>query len=481
MRERPLTNGPSRSFPSIEPFRLPHIMLIRYLSNAGTYSFVDDPSRRRWQHQRENTFTVIVGKNGTGKSRLLSAVVVDLIRQQGESESFDRRERRDFHHRGEVEATHLPNRVICVSTSPFDRFPLPNRQSASTYYSYLGLRGLISQNLGAAYLSRVMAMLLNAIYERPAQAEALAHVLKYLSYEPLIEATFQLAPASLLDALAAADSPGEALEHHFRRAFMPGRDTTQPLRQLVELPQDEYRHLLSVALDLHRARASRLRVAITPRGIEFVDGLYDFRLDFVKLARYGLIRLRDAKFFKTDHYSAPTSINELSSGEQAVMMGLLGIGSQICDGAVICIDEPEVCLHPEWQERYIELLFQTFSIYRGCHFLIATHSPQVVSRLPLGDCHVMQMDTGIAQGGDDYSGRSIDFQLAQVFKAPGYRNEYLARIALNVFARATQSKSFDQEASADLRMLKEAMNHTRNDDPLHELVAALTTMQASYG
>jgi len=163
------------------------------------------------------------------------------------------------------------------------------------------------------------------------------------------------------------------------------------------------------------------------------------------------------------------------------MMGLLGIGSQICDGALICIDEPEVCLHPEWQARYIELLYQTFDGYRDCHFVIATHSPQVVAHLPRGNCYVTPMETGIAQSSARYAGQSIDFQLARLFQAPGHRNEYLIRVAVNLFTRATQSKHFDVEAEEELKMLESAVAHTDRSDPLRELVAALAMMRANYG
>ncbi len=94
----------------------------------------------------------------------------------------------------------------------------------------------------------------------------------------------------------------------------------------------------------------------------------------------GVVNFQDVTLRKLAT-NAPFSIAEASSGEQAVVISILGIASQIEDNCIVCIDEPEICLHPEWQERYIKLLHSIFSMYSGCQFIIATHSPQIVSNL----------------------------------------------------------------------------------------------------
>ena len=449
-------------------------MLLRYRSNSGVFEFVE---RSASSHRHESTFTIVIGKNGTGKSRMLSAVAQDLLHRYGDvPQGFASRGKLNRY--AEVEHTRAPTRLICVSTSPFDRFPLLDRhRQMTTYYSYLGLRGLSSQNLGAAYLGRVMAALLGALEARPEQSRALANVLRYLQYDPHLEATFHMAPNSLLEALASRN-PERALEDYSRRPMIAARENLHLLRQLLELPEAEYRELVETALENGWRKSRKLRVYITPEGLSYGDDVYPFRVSLAKMARYGLIRLREARFFRLNE---PVSMSDLSSGEQSVMMSLLGIGSQICDGALICIDEPEVCLHPEWQARYIELLYQTFENYRGCHFVIATHSPQIVAHLPRGNCYISPMESGIAQRSDSYAGRSADFQLARLFDAPGHRNEYLNRVAVNLFTRVAQARSFDQEAEDDLAMLERSMSNTDSHDPLRELVGALAVMRATYG
>jgi ABC-type glutathione transport system ATPase component len=198
------------------------------------------------------------------------------------------------------------------------------------------------------------------------------------------------------------------------------------------------------------------------------------------LSRFGIVKLKEVVLKKQ---GAPETLrmSDMSSGEQSVVMGLLGIGSQLQNGALICIDEPEVCLHPAWQERYIQLLSNIFSHYRGCHFIIATHSPQIVAQLPEDKCYVMDMEDGMARRSDEFSKRSIDYQLAALFNAPGFKNEYLSRIALNIFVKVVKEKKFDSEVIVDYKTLEKAYEFLRSDDPVRGIIESIREMYDAYG
>lgn len=54
-------------------------------------------------------------------------------------------------------------------------------------------------------------------------------------------------------------------------------------------------------------------------------------------------------------------------------------------GLLILIDEPDLHLHLDWQRQYIAKLIDTFSTVPEnikMHFIIATHSPFIISDLP---------------------------------------------------------------------------------------------------
>ena len=69
---------------------------------------------------------------------------------------------------------------------------------------------------------------------------------------------------------------------------------------------------------------------------------------------------------------------KISSGESNQIVFSFFIASKIEQDAVILIDEPENSLHPEWQREYIKNLNNLFHYYNP-KFIIATHSPLIIS------------------------------------------------------------------------------------------------------
>lgn len=455
-------------------------MLRSYSNATRRFSFTSPHVERDFD---QNTFTIMVGRNGTGKSRLLRSVVTNLLADVVDHNSFTREERINFNtdHGGELDTCWRPTRIICASSSPFDRFPLPRRDHLTEGYSYLGLRGLPSANLGLAYMSRVMFSLLEAASRNQEQAGSIVSVLQYLGYQGAIGTLLQLVPGRLIEELLIAKDPAAYLHEYLGRSTAPFMaENTGALRNLLTLTDPDLWEVVEAARRFFDCVSRRgLRVTVTSEGLNIDPSAKIEKGNLLLLAQSGLLRLRDVFLYKDD-FDEPIKLHDASSGEQAVVMGLLGIGSHITHGALVCIDEPEVCLHPEWQEKYIELLFHTFRQYRGCHFLIATHSPQIVAQIPDGNCFVMSMEDGTARSASDFSLRSIDFQLAEVFNAPGFGNEYLSRIALNAFARVAKAKRFDEQSRGDLSILRRVGPGLQANDPLRELIIALEEMAATY-
>ena len=79
------------------------------------------------------------------------------------------------------------------------------------------------------------------------------------------------------------------------------------------------------------------------------------------------------------------------SGELSVLSLILGLTATIKDDSLICIDEPEINLHPQWQEKIIELIELVSENYYGCHFFIATHSPQLISGIKQNNSFILDL------------------------------------------------------------------------------------------
>jgi predicted ATPase len=83
-----------------------------------------------------------------------------------------------------------------------------------------------------------------------------------------------------------------------------------------------------------------------------------------------------------EEFGRTTSITNLSTGEKQVVFraGFLLRSLSEARSSLVLIDEPELSLHPEWQERIIAFYASLLGDGRGVHpqILVSTHSPFIV-------------------------------------------------------------------------------------------------------
>lgn len=72
--------------------------------------------------------------------------------------------------------------------------------------------------------------------------------------------------------------------------------------------------------------------------------------------------------------------NMLSSGEQNQIVLLFNLIFDLVSQKVILIDEPEISLHVAWQQTFLDSLKKIQKINEYEKVIIATHSPQVISK-----------------------------------------------------------------------------------------------------
>lgn len=71
------------------------------------------------------------------------------------------------------------------------------------------------------------------------------------------------------------------------------------------------------------------------------------------------------------------SIDAISTGEQTLLSKVLYLYLKEIRDSVILIDEPELSLHPAWQNRVLKL-YENFAKENNCQIIIATHSPHII-------------------------------------------------------------------------------------------------------
>ena len=454
-------------------------MIIQEYRNFNkTIDFVDD--QRINPHK--NIFTIVVGKNGTGKSSLLNSIVREFL---GENQ---RRVYKDLElgfeanlWNGQIKSSSYPDQIIAVSTSPFDKFPINRKFNEVSNYTYLGLRDLMSINFGLAYMNKIFASLVQSVLLRTSQAIDLGKVLDYLGYRENIHAYLTLnSSKGVLKKLIESNNPAEFI--HTNR-FTPLRNYNRKFfyneNETIDHKKVEHLKVL-VHKIIKNNLGTECNMIINSNGINVDRGYALLENDILFLIQSGFLRLKNIGL-ESKLNEKIFSIKDASSGEQSVILSILGIGSKIRDNSLICIDEPEVCLHPEWQEKYIQILIATFSTYTNCHFIIATHSPQIISRLASENCFITSIENGHLMYADNFINNSVDFQLANIFNSPGFKNEYLSRIALNIFAKVGKKKRFDQDDILKLKVLESQVEFMDSNDPVRNIIHAIKDMHNIYG
>lgn len=83
------------------------------------------------------------------------------------------------------------------------------------------------------------------------------------------------------------------------------------------------------------------------------------------------------------------NINNLSSGEKQLFLRTLSIKMLEPKNSIILIDEPELSLHPKWQQRIIEVYKK---IGENNQIIIATHSPHILGSVSSENIFILYRD-----------------------------------------------------------------------------------------
>ena len=400
----------------------------------------------------DNEYFVIIGKNGEGKSQLL----LDIIKSISASD------------------LHFKN-IIAVSTSAFDRFPInvraPKKYDPMTY-SYVGIRGGSSNNV-LSLMSSVSTGFISRYISSPRDLDRFSMVLEEIGFSTNFEYVYKLIIRS---------------ENIYRQSMLVEDEyyiVDGNKRTRLDCTEQEFEELTRFLNYVQGIcdNNNNFRLFVNPKKNYLNDEMSLGNINFFnyifKMISLGIVKLIDLRIEK--HSKGIISLRRASSGEQCILLSLLGIAANITDNSIVLIDEPEISLHPEWQQRYINLLMNTFGGFYNCKFIIATHSPLVISNLKSSNCYILPMAESQIISAEDYNHRSSDYQLAELFEFPGFQNEYILRTAINLFAKIRANKSFDKEDKKTLERLSGFKYNLEKQDPNYDLINALESMKVMYG
>lgn len=465
-----------------------------------------------------NYYSVIIGNNGIGKSRLLSNIIrlFNYIDKEVSPRSMPEFEcnythsgsdfiiRRAPENRPSKEfykKLPRPSKLFAITNSLSDTFPndiymLPpfirdeskNQEFQKQYYIYFGSRGRANNSSSYALINKSFDVFFNT-RKTKAHLDKAKELFDFMNYKPIIKMEFPL-----------RQQVNEVIKNKSMRSVING----------VLSNSEEYSNIRGLYIsDSAIERAKVLVSKMTDSDFDVIDKIYheamnnnsshlSLTLDLNSSPRrlaeqqkiyQALVMLNELSFLarRTFSFTKKNGVEfyfqKASSGEVGLISMFLGLISVVKDNALIVIDEPELSLHPSWQFRYVELLDTMISDVKGCHVIIASHSHFILSDIPADRSSVITLKDGgdgviIAEEiNDDTHGSSAEDILLNVFNLPSTRNYYLSVLVtktLEMVARGERDSFGFQEAIAKLKTIRE---NIKSDDPLMNVINKLITLE----
>jgi len=371
----------------------------------------------------------------------------------------------------------FPTKMICLSTSPFDRFPTLIRGSTEhqgkSIYSYIGMKN----KLNTLSVSSLIKNVMESIFRNPDKLKAnygvIKETLSYLGYGNRMAISYSFAYKTI----RYSEFTRDYVKKHFLSDYNE-LDNENYIDDISRNADDSYNliddvYLAFLTLYNHNSNALKktynIEINVSTQGLITDEVINAIQV----LARAGILKIKTVRLSNKRDNRRFTSFVNASSGEQCLALMILGIASQIENNSLICIDEPEISLHPKWQEEFIGLINKLFSTYTGCQFIIATHSPLIISKLDSKNCFVLDLDRNELVDIEKSSSKSSDYQLATLFKSPGFKNEYLINESLDVLNELSKYKNIElttRERAEALSFVKEKIDES---DPVFSLISTI--------
>ncbi|SUY48136.1 ATP-dependent OLD family endonuclease [Clostridium putrefaciens] len=177
-------------------------------------------------------------------------------------------------------------------------------------------------------------------------------------------------------------------------------------------------NLKEYLVNIHYKDLEDISIGETPHRIEKFRKLYN---SFFEEKEF--IGVKDFEpLFKIKDTGETHSVDELSAGEKQIFFRGGSLLQMNLNNSIILIDEPELSLHPEWQQKIL-------GFYKGIgednQIIIATHSPHIVSSckkeevIVLGRC---DGNTVVKNDIEETYGWTVEQLLLSVFELKSVRN-----------------------------------------------------------
>lgn len=448
--------------------------ILGYLKqNSRVLNFVDQSI---YESLNENVWTFLIGKNGSGKSNLLRGIVIDSLKKS----KF--------------------KKVIAISNTQHHKFPFEidlynNKELDVKKYHFLAFQN----DLYFYSFSKDKINELNyeesGLYDRYNLLDPYSFKTFLAQEHILLKSHYNIKPSFnnylYIDNIVLNIKNIKNIYYKILEVLnFINLDEYIEIKTEINLYEESLERLknaLSREYYYHKNNDYREKINAILSNLENVHKIQKFSLlDLSEeliltisiLLRLKLIRIREINFQREKNLINSTN---LSSGEKSVLSIMFSLISNLEENSIICIDEPEINLHPEWQEKIIKLIELTSTNYCDCHFFIATHSPQLLSGIKTNNSFILDLSTNELKKSLLIKNKSTDFQLSEVFNFPGNNNEYLIRKLIVILNKINNEDDsyLDNENINLLNHLKKLIEEKKIDKD--DKVSILFDLIKSYG
>jgi predicted ATPase len=425
-----------------------------------------------------NYVSLIVGNNGTGKSRVLSKIARFFVEQTKELNQNNR-------YSNYWNFNRMPEKVIAITNSISDKFPMDEsyrpilRENENIYYrdfkyNYLGTRNRANSFSNRALMNRALDILFEN-YSEVDVSKNYRHIFDYLDYEPIIKLSYRVS-TKILNTLGNEVTP-ESLINYINTQNNNSRFRRYTDEKVGQLIGDKIQDLC-IFINSYNSDNNELLINFSAKNIsrinndieKYDNNVLSYNLIGI-LTKLDLIREVEIKVYKKGGFEF--NFNEASSGEANILSTLISLIPLVKDNSLILIDEPEISLHPLWQSKYIDLVNKLFSSFNGCHIIIASHSHFLVSDLLPNQSTVISLKNEkrtikAEMLVEPTFGWSAEEILYSVFNVKTVRNHFIESDLTDLLGLISE-KSDDIKKIKKILLSIQSLNITPND-PLNAVI-----------
>lgn len=420
----------------------------------------------------KNSFSILIGPNGTRKSRTLRDVIdLSLLRPRDGG----------LTHKGKIGEINLwpspgdpkernINNIVAISGVASDRFPsrITGRRirGLPLSYAYVGPRSENNLVSRAHSINQVARSLLEQAHSLDQRRDNLREAFKILNLHGRISFVFRPSDAYVNSAWT---------ERELRKRISIGLSNTSS----TSIKSEEISPpIFERCIDILAKPRSQIRFDLDTKNCIRTNSI---NLEAIKsLIRSGALSVHSGT---VETIKGETlNLYDFSSGQWQVLSSLLFAATVVEDGSLMLIDEPENSLHPAWQQQYLPLLRSAISCAKGVHVIVATHFPLIAASLSPEEAEVISLN--VKKNGRissrklkaDPFGWTSDAILEEVFGLPSARSiDFTTQMneALGLMAKGDRKNS---KLASLVRSLNKVKYTLPEDDVAREIIASMAAI-----